>query len=134
MNRLIDFSPEHLFDFHPRSDRDDMLHDILHANNLNTVKLHTLVFNGVVVGFLGSNFLRMGIAELWLVLDKKVDNLKKSFHRFCKDTLEQFALGYNLYRLHIAVDKNIDRNYKWARALGFEAEGIMRKYDGIYGS
>jgi RimJ/RimL family protein N-acetyltransferase len=130
MNKLIDFSPTHLLNFDPRSSEDNIMKDILHSNKLDTVRIFTLIFQDIVVGILGCKHLRTGVAELWLVLDSKVDSYKKTFHRFCRNTLKKFAKDFDIYRLQIAVDTGISRNYKWAEHLGFEEEGIMRKYDG----
>jgi len=130
ISKVVEFCPGHLDLFEPREEEDDQREGILLGYQLNNVELFSIICDNKVLGIVGANHMRQGTAEVWICISKHISKYAKTFHKTVLDLIEWGVKKHNKYRLTIAVRVDSDRNYKWAEAIGFKAEGIMKKYDG----
>lgn len=74
-----------------------------------------------------------GVAEAWLVADDVVRSMPVTFTKSAKQVLDISAISMGLHRTQITVRSTDTRAYKWASAVGFKEECLMRKYgmDGV---
>lgn len=80
-----------------------------------------------VIGCAGIIPLWNGRAQVWALLSDLVQVYPKAIHKAVKSYID----GYDVARLECCVDPRSDRAVRWARRLGFEYEGTMRKYTPI---
>lgn len=70
-----------------------------------------------------------GVAELWLIPDRKlIQKWKLKFHKGAKKFMELAADELNLHRLHVTVSANNVRSVKWIEHIYFKREGVLKKY------
>jgi len=67
-----------------------------------------------------------GVGEIWLKLVRK-DHLK-SLIKELRRLLQLGAKKFQLRRLHAYVDTDFDKGRRFIEFLGFEKEGLLRKY------
>lgn len=74
-----------------------------------------------------------GVAEAWLVADDVMRSMPVTFTKSAKQVLDISAISMGLHRTQITVRSTDTRAYKWASAVGFNEECLMRKYgtDGV---
>lgn len=74
-----------------------------------------------------------GVAEGWLVADDVMRSMPVTFTKSAKQVLDISAISMGLHRTQITVRSTDTRAYKWASAVGFKEECLMRKYgtDGV---
>jgi len=74
-----------------------------------------------------------GVAEAWLVADDIMRSMPVTFTKAAIQTLDISAISMGLHRTQITVRSTDTRAYKWASAVGFKEECLMRKYgtDGV---
>lgn len=74
-----------------------------------------------------------GVAEAWLVADDVMRSMPVTFTKAAIQTLDISAISMGLHRTQITVRSTDTRAYKWASAVGFKEECLMRKYgtDGV---
>jgi hypothetical protein len=85
---------------------------------------YTALHEGLVMGCAGVAPLHPGNASAWAVLGQCGPRF---FVRIHKAALRYFA-GQDYRRIQTAVRTDFEAGHRWARALGFENEGTMRKY------
>lgn len=87
----------------------------------------TIFHNGNPIAILGYSHLWSGVAEVFSVITDDIVPVRFSFHQVVLgmiDTLQ--CSGYS--RLQFTVREGYPRAERWAEGLGFEKEGVMRKY------
>lgn len=74
-----------------------------------------------------------GVAEAWLVADDVMRSMPVTFTKSAKQVLDISAISMGLHRTQITIRSTDTRAYKWASAVGFNEECLMRKYgtDGV---
>ena len=74
-----------------------------------------------------------GVAEAWLEADDVMRSMPVTFTKSAKQVLDISAISMGLHRTQITVRSTDTRAYKWASAVGFKEECLMRKYgtDGV---
>lgn len=73
----------------------------------------------------GLSFISQGVWEAWLIPSKEIKKHAKDTVRSMKDFTDWLFDYQNTHRIQIAVE---DFNCKWAKAIGFQFEGIVKKY------
>lgn len=82
-----------------------------------------------MVSIVGVNTRCAGVGELWTIRGKLVENFKFEFFKAIKHLVDDYATNYlQFHRLEMCVYKDDNKLNKWARTLGFEFEGVMKKY------
>jgi len=90
--------------------------------------------NGEVLAIGGVARLWPGVGEGWMLTSDHVPRHARDFHRTVKGLLELAKTSMQLHRLQATVrwasdDQAGNRiRLRWARALGFESEGLMLHY------
>jgi hypothetical protein len=73
----------------------------------------------------GLSFISEGVWEAWLIPCKEIKKYAKDTVRSMKDFTDWLFEVYSAHRIQIAVE---DFNCKWAKSIGFQFEGIVKKY------
>jgi hypothetical protein len=80
---------------------------------------NTLVF------ICGLSYISEGVWEAWLIPGTNIKNFSKATVRTMRDFTNWLLTDFDAHRLQIAV---LDENVKWAEALGFQFESIVKNY------
>lgn len=90
---------------------------------------YTLRVDGQVVAVAGLIMHWRHVGELWAVTSSLVTKYPVAFHRAIKLGLEELIETHKLHRVECTVLIGHKVSVKWLNRLGFEIEGIKRKYD-----
>lgn len=80
------------------------------------------------VAIFGCIMLWPGVAELWSIITDDARRYPKQLSLVGRSFTDIAAQSLSLHRLQITVRFDEPRALRWAKYLGFEIEGIMRKY------
>jgi predicted RNA-binding protein associated with RNAse of E/G family len=69
-----------------------------------------------------------GVAEAWLVADDLARSMPMTFTKTAKLVLDIAEISMALHRMQITIRSTDRRAYKWATAVGFTEECLMKKY------
>lgn len=69
-----------------------------------------------------------GVHQAWGVLSEQVTEHSLSFHRSLCLLLAYYADRKEARRIQMSVRVGYDMGLRWAKSLGFEEEGVMKKY------
>ena len=83
--------------------------------------------NGSLVGLGGIILTNFGVGCAWACLTPKITKYPVGMTRISKTFIEKSATDYQLHRVDVLVDVNFPKAFEWAKALGFEEEGLLRK-------
>lgn len=93
----------------------------------------TAILGGKMVACFGSHEMWDGVTESWLIGSKHLNSVPITLTRMCRRYLDVVAREKRLHRMQITVDTQDKVAVRWAIALKFEQEGLLRKY-GPHGS
>jgi hypothetical protein len=88
----------------------------------------TAVLGGKMVACFGSHEMWDGVTESWLIGSKQLNIVPITLTRMCRRYLDVVAREKRLHRMQITCDKKDKVAVRWAIALKFEQEGLLRKY------
>lgn len=88
----------------------------------------TALWRGRIVACWGHNTMWPGVAEAWLITSVEIVSLSVTLTRTTIRYFNKIATEQQLKRLQITVDVKNDLAIRWAHALKFEPEGLLRKY------
>lgn len=72
---------------------------------------------------------RQGVASCWAIIDKDIYGSSMLWaHRVTVEKIDN-ALEDRFHRLEMTVNTDFPQGSKWAKMLGFEFEGLLKKYD-----
>ena len=80
------------------------------------------------VAIFGCIMLWPNVAELWSIISDDARRYPKQLTLVGKAFCDIAAQSLSLHRLQITVRLDEPRALRWAKYLGFEVEGMMRKY------
>lgn len=69
-----------------------------------------------------------GVAEIWMVTSKKVNNFPILFFKEANRWIEDMIIRYNLHRLQCKAVVGFDVLHKFLRKLGFDQEAYLSNY------
>lgn len=84
--------------------------------------------NGKIVCCFGAVELWPGVAECWLLTSKQIVKYPVTLTRSARRYFERLMAEQKLHRLQITVDTANDLAIRWANALQFRQEGLLRQY------
>lgn len=88
-----------------------------------------VVIDGRCVGIFGFAILRPGVAQAWASLTDELFKYNTLwFHKKAMEKLNEVMITWNLHRVESDAIASKKTWVKWLSALGFEKEGVMRKY------
>lgn len=128
MFELVKLQPEHLFQFTPQAAQAAVL-GVLTEDYANALVAQSAVgwaglLDGHVVGCAGIAECWPGRAEAWTLLAPDAFDVFRQIHRTVRDVLADCPW----HRVEMKVDADHAAAVRWAEHLGFEREGLMRKY------
>lgn len=88
----------------------------------------TALVHGKPVAIFGCIMLWTGVAELWSIISDDARRYPKQLTLVAKGFADISAQSLSLHRLQLTVRSDEPRALRWAEYLGFEIEGLMRKY------
>lgn len=91
--------------------------------------LGTIVRGPAVMALVGIIQTRAGFGEAWAVTSDEIHSAPIAFHKLALALLRHFEQKLSLHRIQISVKDDYTAGQRWAEALGFVREGVMRKYD-----
>ena len=128
MFELVKLQPEHLFQFTPQPAQAAILHVLDDSYARSLVEQSPVgwagLIDGKVVGCAGISECWPGRAEAWTLLAPDAFSVFRQIHR----TVRQVLSDGRWHRVEMKVDAGHAEAIRWAEHLGFEREGLMRKY------
>lgn len=129
--RIIPYDPDHLFDLAIQDGQSYLKEFIKHgyAESLHIPGYSfTAVSGNCVYAVWGLQVQWPGRGILWAILSKNITTqMFMTAHRVaCRMIREWRDQGY--FRLEASADVNFEQGNRWLKLLGFEFEGVARKY------
>lgn len=84
---------------------------------------------GEIILIGGVAFLWKGVGSGWVLTSELLLKYKAWFHRTIRDVLDATEKMYDLHRIESIILKDHEVSMRWAERLGFEQEGLLRKYN-----
>ncbi len=84
--------------------------------------------DGNLCGVLGGYLIWSGVASLGALFTPHLTKYRVSSIRAVNNLIDHTITGLKLHRLEMAVAADYKTGHRWAKALGFEPEGLMKKY------
>lgn len=88
----------------------------------------TAIVDGEIVGVGGVVVYWTGVGEAWIILSNKAKEFKVEIIMCINRIMEQMIFENRLRRLQVTVRTDFPQAKKLVEALGFECEGLMKKY------
>ena len=88
----------------------------------------TALVHGKPVAMFGCIVLWTGVAEIWSIISDDARRYPKQLTIVAKSFSDIVAQSLSLHRLQLTVRSDEPRALRWAEYLGFEIEGLMKKY------
>lgn len=88
----------------------------------------TAILHGRPVACFGAVHIWNGVEEMWCFIEERGRKYPKTLTRAAIAYRDFRVLSKNLHRLQIVVRCNDLRAVRWGCAIGFEIEGLMKKY------
>jgi len=92
-------------------------------------RIITLEIDGDIVTIMGITGIRPGVYEAFITKTAHIFKHAKEFHDTMVKVVESALKLEGLHRLQMYVDSTIPRDIRWAEKLGFEREGLLKKFD-----
>lgn len=129
---VILFSPDHLRLLTAQAEQSDDHRAMLQMNNGHWERIRnsfTVCKDELILACGGVIHHWNGRGELWIIMSFWLNRSDMLFlHRTVKKFLDDcHTSGYA--RLEASVLQEFAAGHKWLKMLGFEAEGVMRRYD-----
>lgn len=80
-----------------------------------------------LLGIVGGIYYFPGVAEVFALLSKDIKG-SRGFHKAVKTLVDGAFEEFKVHRLQMVVRADFTMGKKWASSLGFEPEGLMKKY------
>jgi hypothetical protein len=120
------FKLEHLDSFEPQEVGFDVRSMATFAVNYPEIRqIIAFTKDSKTIFICGLSFISEGVWEAWLIPCKEIKKYAKDTVRSMKDFTDWLFEVYSAHRIQIAVE---DFNCKWAKSIGFQFEGIVKKY------
>jgi len=94
----------------------------------NEIVAYTLLDDDKVLAVGGAHVMWFGAGEAWVLVSPDCLNQRASFARYAKRLFDSILQDTDLRRVQASIHVDDDRAYRFAEWLGFENEGVMRKY------
>lgn len=121
MVNVVDYKPEHLAQIELKS-----CHHGEVATEIQGQAI-TLLDGEYPAAIIGWHFITPGVLLAWGLFSERIRRQPLSFHKMVLKLIE-FSKTQNVHRIQISVLCGFTEGWKWAEALGFKCEGIMKKY------
>ena len=89
---------------------------------------YTAVLCGDPIGAAGIAVVKPGVGEAWSLLSPMIKRFPVALHKAVKTRIPEIMARHGLRRVHMTVDPWDVAAIRWAECLGFEREGLMRRF------
>jgi hypothetical protein len=89
---------------------------------------HTFLIGDTILGCVGGRKLWNGVGEVWALFSSSIHTYPIAFTKAVKECIEFYEKELALHRMQAYVRVGYPMAQRWAEALGFECEGVMRKH------
>jgi len=134
---IVEFHPNHVEVMEVRSiealgimQMEDA-HDRLEQLSKNSLDAQTFLHDGRVIFCAGYVQLWPGVIEVWMIPSIYVKTITLSFCKLLKAYVNDIMEKHNCHRLQTTAPNDAEHD-KWMKFLGFEKEGVLRKYTYSY--
>lgn len=125
--RTVPFRLDHLDCMDIRAHEQDILTAGMLECAAASAEAHTVIHDGRVVACFGALLMDDGKAELWQIPSVYVEQYIVKYARYTREWLEKIQKQYNIRRMDtVSLDDRLHK--RWMQFLGFEQEGLKRKY------
>lgn len=126
--KIIPFKPEHLEVMEMRDHEAKFFTNHQeHVNALNNGMAQTGMYNGRIICCFGISPYFGTIADIWLIPSIYMKDHAVKVAKGTRVWLDEMRQDLNLHRME-TVSVNDDLHDRWMTFLGFEKEGIKKKY------
>ncbi len=88
----------------------------------------TILNDEIPVAILGGYQIVPGVLQAWSLISDYVKKIPIAFHREVKNFIGFIMKKYAIRRIQMSVVVGFQIGWRWASALGFKPEGIMKQY------
>jgi hypothetical protein len=121
MIKIVRFAPDHLEQLNLRPEQGEKP-EMVGGNVL------TFLHDEKPIAIVGWFLLAPGVAQCWALISEDVKKCPKSFHKNILLLLRWHQDKFEIRRFQMSVSCEFQTGWRWAKALGFTCEGIMKKY------
>lgn len=89
---------------------------------------YTVVLGDEIVAILVMSFLWSGVADVTTMISDTAREMPVTFHKIVSAALDANIKHFSVHRVQALVKSDFPRGKKWLMKLGFNEEGIMRKF------
>jgi hypothetical protein len=108
-----------------RPDREDLIEGFkFNLQYPQFRRMYALKSGDYMVAIIGASYISKGVWEGYVFTCADIHKYAKSLVREARD-FSDWAFQWDVHRLQIAV---LDENRKWAEAIGFQFESIVKNY------
>lgn len=120
------FNLSHLDNFDPQDVGFDVKKTLTFALDYPEIRqVISFIKDSKTIFICGLSFISEGIWEAWLIPCKDIKKYAKETVRSMRDFTDWLFDHHSAHRIQIAV---LEHNKKWASAIGFQFESIVKKY------
>lgn len=124
--KAVPTTEEHLSNFDHKDVGIDVKNSLNFSLKFPDIKPMMSFMDGNTVVFIcGLSYISEGIWEAWLIPSVDIKRYAKDTVRSLRDFTDWLLSEFDAHRIQIAV---LDENVKWAKALGFQFESVVKKY------
>lgn len=137
MPELVPFEPEHLkqIDLRPFDEQVIMgspdAMEIIQFQALSGLAYTGLDTNGKIIVIGGVTLVRPHVGGGWALTSELMTKHKTWVHRVVRDIVNATIKIHNLHRVEGLILEDHKISCRWVERLGFESEGVLRKYDSL---
>ncbi len=127
---VIPFESAHLDSLIPRdvfSVEPDIASRIISAAEHKNNHVGTVMCGDSAIAVIGITPIWKGVAEVWSMTSERVRECPIAFHRLVLSMIDQYQHTLGLHRVYMHVKFGFHEGVRWANALGFKCEGLMKK-------
>jgi len=133
MIEVIPYEASHLFELMDRGILECCVSNCsynieLAKNREDDIGSVTAVLDSEILACAGAKHLWPGVGDLWALFSPEVDNHKIEIARLTKKVLDDIMELGKFHRIQCHVKSNYYRGLRLAQFLGFDEEGLARKY------
>lgn len=88
----------------------------------------TFLHNDEPIAIVGWYLISPGVLQVWSLISDGVSQCPIAFHKSVRLLIEHGFERFELRRMQMSVRLGFGPGWKWAKALGFNCEGVMKKY------
>jgi hypothetical protein len=130
MTKVIPYQPGHI-DFMVLRDcfsGEGVEEALREMRTTDYLEMRTVVINNMPAAIVGVYNPRDGYATTFAAITDLIQSEPIAFHKTVIALLGEQILKRKLRRVEITVKHDFEQGKKWAESLGFEQEGLLRKY------